>query len=110
MKTRKINLRGKIIEAVECRNLFSKARGLMFRENSKPLILKFKKPTRQAIHSFFCKPFKAVWLKDGKIIDEKIVKPFSLSVKPKKYFTEIVEIPLKNSPKNFNLPTKNRKI
>ena len=110
MKTRKINLRGKIIEVRECKTLLSRVRGLMFRKKSLPLVLVFKKPTRQAIHSFFCKPFKAVWLKDGKIIDEKIVKPFSLSVKPKKYFTEIVEIPLKNSPKNFNLPTKNRKI
>ena len=110
MKIRKINLRGKIIGVEVCDTIFSKARGLMFRKKSLPLLLKFKKPTQQGIHSFFCKPFYAFWLLNGKVIEEKIVKPFSFSIKPRRKFTEIVEIPLKNSSKNFDFPTKNRKI
>ena len=31
----------------------------MFRKNSKPLLFIFEKPTRQSIHSLFCKPFLA---------------------------------------------------
>lgn len=66
----------------------------MFRKNPKPLFFVFKKPTQQAIHSFFCRPFKAVWMNDGEIVEEKIVKPYRFSVKPKKEFTHLAEIPL----------------
>lgn len=96
-KTKKIKIKGKIIEMEVCDNTFSRARGLMFRRKSKPLLLIFNIPTIQSIHSFFCEPFLAVWLNKGKIIDEKIVKPFSLAVKPKEAFTHLVEIPLDNN-------------
>ena len=98
-KTRKIKIKDRIIEVEECKDIFSRARGLMFRKNSRPLLFVFNKRTRQSIHSFFCKPFLAVWLLNGKIIDEKIVKPFSFSIKPKKPFTHLVEIPLNDSDK-----------
>ena len=94
MQTKKIKIRGKVYEAEVCDSIFSKFRGLMFRKSSKALLFKFKKPTRQPIHSFFCKPFRAIWLLNGRIIDDKIVKPFRIFVKPKSNFTEIVEIPL----------------
>jgi len=106
---KKIKLKGKIIEAEVCDTIFSKARGLMFRKHSKPMLFVFKKPTRQSIHSFFCRPFKAIWLYKGKIIDEKIVQPFSFSVKPKNPFTELVEIPLSNNNK-LKISDENRKI
>lgn len=96
-KIRKIEIKGKIIEVEVCDNTFSRARGLMFRRKSKPLLFIFNEPARQSIHSFFCKPFRAIWLNKNKIIDEKIVKPFSLSVKPKEAFTHLVEIPLENN-------------
>ena len=100
MKTKKIRIKGKIIEVEECKTLLSKTRGLMFRKNSKALLFNFKKPTRQPIHSFFCMPFLAIWRRNNKIIEEKVVKPFCLFIKPKQLFTELIEIPLRNSKKN----------
>ncbi len=94
MKTKKIKLRGKFIEAEICDTTWKRARGLMFRKKSKPLLFIFEKPTRASIHSFFCKPFRAIWLEKGKIIDEKIVDRWRLSITPKAPFTHLVEIPL----------------
>lgn len=99
-KFSKIKIKGEVIEAEVCNNILSRARGLMFRKNSAPLLFIFNKPTIQSIHSFFCKPFKAIWINKDRIIDEKIVKPFSLSVKPKGEFTHLVEIPLDNNNTN----------
>jgi len=93
----KISVKGKTMDAELCDTPFKKMRGLMFRKNPGPLFFVFKKPTLQPIHSFFCKPFKAIWLNNGKIVDEKIVKPYKLSVKPKSPYTHLVEIPLENS-------------
>jgi uncharacterized membrane protein (UPF0127 family) len=109
-KIRKIKVRGKVIKVRECKNVFSKARGLMFKKNPKPLLFTFDKPTRQSIHSFFCDPFIAIWFNESGIIEEKIVRPFSLFVKPKKPFTFLVEIPLKNNNRNFWISDENRKI
>ena len=97
---RKINIKGKTIEIKECKSSFSRAIGLMFRKTSMPLLFEFKKPTRQSIHSLFCWQFFAIWLKNGTVIDEKIVKPFSICVKPKKPFTQLIEIPLQNNNRN----------
>ncbi len=98
----KIKIREKFVEVELCDTPFKKMRGMMFRKNRKSLLFAFKKPTRQPIHSLFCKPFLAIWMKNGEIVDEKIVKPFSLSVRPKEFFTHLVEIPLKNS-NNFKI-------
>ena len=102
-KFKKIKIGKKVeLEVEVCDTIFKRARGLMFRKNPKPLLFLFKKPTRQPIHSFFCKPFKAIWLYDGKIIDEKTVQPFKFSVMPKGDFTEIIEIPLKTITREYN--------
>jgi len=90
----KISVKGKIIEAEICDTPLKRARGLMFRRSPGPLFFVFKKPTTQPIHSFFCRPFRAIWLNEGKIVEEKIVKPYRLSVKPKSPFTHLLEIPL----------------
>lgn len=89
----KFKIKNKIIEVEEMKG-FGMARGLMFKRKSKPLLFRFKSPTRRAIHSFFCKPFRAIWMKDGKIVEEREVKPFTFSVRPKKAYTELIEIPI----------------
>lgn len=70
--------------------------GLMFRTRKTcPLLFEFKKDVRIAIHSFFVFfPFKAIWLdENNEIIEQKLVKPFTLSVRPKKPFRKLIEIP-----------------
>ena len=70
--------------------------GLMFRtRKTSPLVFEFKKDTRMAIHSFFVFfPFKAIWLNsENKIIAQKIVKPFTFCVRPRKQFRKLIEIP-----------------
>src|SRR3989344_6413290 len=88
------------IEVVECKSLISKATGLMFRRKSKPLLFIYKKPTTESIHSFFCKPFIAVWFYKNKIIDVKIVDPWKINIKPKDKFDKLLEIPISDS--NFH--------
>ena len=61
----KIKVKGKIIEAKVCNNIFQQARGLMFKKNSKPLLFVFKNYKKRAIHSFFCKPFIAIWFNNN---------------------------------------------
>jgi len=90
-KNTKINL-----DVKECRTLFSQTMGLMFRKKSKPLLFVFAKPKRIAIHSFFCKPFIAIWFIEDKIIDIKFVKPWKLHVKPNWEFDKLLEIPSDN--------------
>ena len=79
-----------------CASPFSKMRGLMFRSQNykKPLLFIFKKAGSYPIHSFFCRKFLAVWLLKGRIIDEKLVLPWKLSVTPEGKFDELLEIPL----------------
>lgn len=101
MKIKKIKIKGKLVEARVCDNVFSRARGLMFRRNSLPLLFVFKKPGRYSIHSFFCKPFRAVWMRGGKILEEGVVRPFSFSIKPKKPFTHLLEIPFSRRWRNI---------
>jgi uncharacterized membrane protein (UPF0127 family) len=92
----KIKVGSEIYDAELCDTLWKKFRGLMFRKNPKPLFFVFKKPTQQPIHSFFCKKFRAVWMMDKDIVDDKFVKPFRISVRPEKEFTRLLEIPLEN--------------
>ncbi|MDD5193023.1 MAG: DUF192 domain-containing protein [Candidatus Nanoarchaeia archaeon] len=81
------------IDAEICDNYFSRARGIMFRKKSKPLLFLFDKLNRQAIHSFFCIPFIAIWFDEKKIIDIRYVKPWKISLKPKEKFNKLLEIP-----------------
>jgi len=70
--------------------------GLMFRtRKTRPLLFEFSRDTRIAIHSFFVFfPFKAIWMDEkGKIIEQRIVRPFTFSVRPKKPFRKLLEIP-----------------
>lgn len=97
MKLKKIKLKDQEIEVEVCNTILSKARGLMFRKNPQPLLFIFNHPTRTSIHSFFCKPFKAIWLLNHKIVDEKIVDRWRFSIRSKGKFDELVEIPLKNN-------------
>ena len=80
-----------------CKNLLQKATGLMFRKNSPPLLFIYNKPTREPIHSFFCKPFIAIWFNKNKIIDVKLVNPFNPLIKPKQEFDKLLEIPENNN-------------
>jgi len=81
------------LEVKECSTVFSKARGLMFKKNSKPLLFVFKKLGKRSIHSFFCKPFFAVWFDKERIVDVKLIKSKKISIKPKEKFDKLLEIP-----------------
>ena len=70
--------------------------GLMFRSRkTKPLLFEFKNDVHLAIHSIFVFfPFQAIWLdENNRIIEQRIVKPFTFSVRPKKPFRKLIEIP-----------------
>jgi len=101
-----INFRNKKIKvfAEDC-NFFKKFSGLMFsrRENAKILLFNFKIKQKIKIHSFFVfYNFIAIWLdKKNKVIDLKIVKPFSPCVSPKKSGFKLVEIPINNKNKKI---------
>ena len=95
MKTKRIKIRGKVIEVEVCDAVWSRARGLMFKKQSKPLLFVFKKAKRRNIHSFFCKPFKAVWMRGEKIIDKRLIDSWKFSIKPKEKFDKLLEIPLR---------------
>jgi uncharacterized membrane protein (UPF0127 family) len=99
LKTFQLNHKNKTlnIKIKPLKTPIQKTLGLMFKKNSPPLLFIFKKPTRQPIHSFFCKPFIAIWLnKKNQIIEIKKVKPNQLSIKPKQKFTKLLEIPENN--------------
>ena len=71
--------------------------GLMFKsKNTNSLLFEFNKKTSMKIHSFFVFfDFLVLWIDDkNNVIDFKIVKPFTLSVKSKKPFSKVIEIPV----------------
>jgi len=102
-KGKKIN-----IDVEECRTIFQKTHGLMFRKKSRPLLFIFNRKTTEGIHSFFCIPFIAIWFDCDKIIGIKYVKPWRFYVKPLGKFDKLLEIPLGN--KEFELFLDERKI
>jgi uncharacterized membrane protein (UPF0127 family) len=55
-----------------CKSPWSKFSGLMFRKNSPPLLFIFNKEIFFSIHSFFCKPFTAIWLDKNKKVTKKV--------------------------------------
>jgi uncharacterized membrane protein (UPF0127 family) len=84
-----------LIQARKARGI-EKVLGLMFRtRKTKPLVFEFKNDVSLAIHSFFVFfPFRAIWLdSDNRIIEQRRVKPFTFSVRPKKPFRKLIEIP-----------------
>ncbi len=91
----KFNFKNKNFEldVKECRTIFSKISGLMFKKNSKPLLFVFKRPTKQPIHSFFCLPFVVIWFDKERVVDVKLIKNKKVSIKPKEKFDKLLEIP-----------------
>lgn len=109
----KINFHGKIINLRDvglCNNIFSQAKGLMFSKKNKILLFIFKIKSKRAIHSFFVrKPFLAIWMNNGVVVDIKIIKPWKISVKPKEKFDILLEIPVDNK-QIFDFPVDLRNI
>lgn len=60
---------------------------------TEPLIFEFDRDVNYCLHSIFVFfPFKATWLdKDDKIIEERIIKPFVVGIKPKKPYRKLIE-------------------
>ncbi|MBU0958366.1 MAG: DUF192 domain-containing protein [Nanoarchaeota archaeon] len=90
-KGRKLNFEAGLCEGA------SQGVGLIFKSrDTRPLLFDFEEPTRLAITSVFVFfPFLAIWLDDkDKIIEKKIVKPFTMAVRPKRPFTRLLEIPI----------------
>ena len=87
----------KKIKAKIIKSPLEKFNGLMFKRNSPPLLFVFKKEKKLSIHSFFCKPFKVIWLDENmrstRIIDAKSWK-LNFSGRGK-YLLEIPSITLK---------------
>ena len=76
-----------------CDEIFSQARGLMFKKNSAPLLFIFKNARRRGIHSLFCIPFIAVWFDGDKVVEIKKVDSWKFLIKPKYKFNKLLEIP-----------------
>ena len=100
-----INYFGKKIN-LDVRKLgaFSKGIGLMFKSRDNDnLLFDFKKETNMSIHSFFVFfPFLAVWLdSQNNVLETRIVKPFCFSVRPKKNFKRLVELPFNSRNKKI---------
>lgn len=96
------NKKKKISLNVRKLNRIDRFIGLMFkRRNSPALLFEFGKETRISIHSFFVFfPFLAIWLdNENNITEKRIIKPFYPSIKPKKEFKKLIEIPLTSIPK-----------
>ena len=83
-----------------CNTILKKFSGLMFRKNSPPLLFVFNKNKTLSIHSFFCKPFRAIWLNEKmqatKIVD---VKNWKMNISGKGRF--LLEIPNHSKVTNF---------
>jgi uncharacterized membrane protein (UPF0127 family) len=92
-KNKKINISVKKLSS------FGKVIGLMFKsKTNENLLFEFNKDTKMSIHSYFVSfDFLAVWLdRNNRVIECKIIKPFSFGVRPKKSFLKLIEIPLNN--------------
>lgn len=106
------NDKKKKIKVKFCDTPLKKFLGLMFRKKSPPLLFVFNKNKILSIHSFFCRPFKAIWLNEKmqiiKIVDVKTWKP-NISGKGK----FLLEIPASFKSNKFpstNMVVDNRKI
>ena len=63
----------KIINAKILTSIPAKALGLMFQKNSPPLLFVSRRFQWNPITSYFCKPFKAIWL-DDKFHSTKVIE------------------------------------
>lgn len=91
LRNKKIKIRVKKVSSL------SKFIGLMFSSrNADNLLFEFLPSEKVAIHSFFVFfPFLALWL-DGKnrIVECKIVNPFTFIVQPKLKVSRLIEVPI----------------
>jgi len=102
-KNRKISVRARKLSP------FGKFTGLMFKINlnrADNLLFEFDRKSKgigTAIHSFFVFfSFLAIWLdKNNRVVGWKIVKPFTLSVRPGEPFLKLIEIPLNKKNKKI---------
>ena len=86
----------KFFSKAESKSFFGKIFGLMFRtRHSGNMLFSFRKDVRISIHSWFVFfPFLAIWLDEKKkVVDMRIVLPFSTMVLSKKKFRHILELP-----------------
>jgi|SRR3989344_1160657 len=84
--------------------VFGRLTGLMFRSAKiGNLLFEFKKKNKWAIHSYFVFfDFLAIWIDDDKnVVEAKIIKPFTFSVKPKKEFKYLIEVPITTENKHI---------
>lgn len=78
-------------------NGMGKISGLMFQEAKKAdaVLFDFGYPTMQAIHSYFCPHFIAVWLDEsGNILEWRKISGRMASITPESEFSKLLEIPL----------------
>jgi len=69
-----------------------KLKGLMFQKNPTSLLFIFNKEKTLSIHSFFCKPFKAIWL-DKNMNSTKIINSKSWKINYNGWGKFLLEIP-----------------
>ena len=74
-----------------CRTILEKFSGLMFKSKSPVLLFIFNKEKKLSIHSFFCKPFRVIWLDENKRVTKIIdVNQWKINLSGKgKYLLEI---------------------
>ena len=97
-KNKKIKIPVKKVSAL------GKITGLMFKSGkTENLLFVFGEKTKMKIHSFFVFfNFLVLWINDeGKVLEWRVIKPFTLGVSAKKVFSKLIEIPINK---------KNRKI
>ena len=105
MRERKIRLthKGKRFELnlKVCKHGF----GLMFtrREKARPLLFDFRKLTNISMSSLFVFfSFVIVWLDDkNKIIESRLIKPFTFTIVPERKFKKLIEIPINSKNKEI---------
>src|SRR3989344_4352358 len=96
----RINFKGKKVDIKVRRcGLFRKAFGLMFRSrNTENLLFEFNKDvniTLTAMFVFF--PFFVLWMDEkNRLLESRIVRPFTSVIHAKSKFRKFVELPLNN--------------
>jgi uncharacterized membrane protein (UPF0127 family) len=97
MKYKKIalykNKKKIVLDIYEC-DPIEKILGLMIFKNKALLLFNSNKKRKTKIHSFFCKPFLAIYTNDeNKIQEIKKINSWKLSISPKNKFNKLIEIP-----------------
>ncbi len=108
LRSRKIS-----VKTLEC-SFIRKGFGLMFRTvNTGNLLFSFKKDVKHALTAWFVFfPFIAIWLdKNNKVLETRIVKPFTSTILPQKPFRKVLEMPLtRENLALFDFPVGERNI